>query len=239
MDYTPSRLICQFYLPHLYYFYVGILDILFPKYCLLCKRFGAYICPSCQKSLSPLLYQRCPECERQSFNGKTHPRCVSRYSLDGLWSVYEYTGSIKTCIRRFKYKPFLSDLATFFAQQMQVYLPHTEGILVPVPLHPIREQFRGFNQSYELASSLAKQKKQMRVLNMLKRIKHTSTQTHYSAQKRKENIKNAFAVSEDFPYQIPIYLIDDVWTTGATIQECCRVLKKAGAKRVYGITIAQ
>jgi len=112
--------------------------------------------------------------------------------------------------------------------------------IVPVPLHPKREKIRGFNQAQIIAKELAKYKGIELLEKKLIRVKNIPPQTSLEASERKKNVRGAFAVKngESLKGKI-ILLVDDVYTTGATIKECSLALKKAGAREVRAITLAQ
>ncbi len=112
--------------------------------------------------------------------------------------------------------------------------------VVPVPLHPKRKRHRGFNQSFFLAKIIAQEKNKALITRCLVKAENRPPQTLVEAQERGKNIKDAFAVKKgkDIKDKI-ILLVDDVFTTGATVEECCRTLLRAGAKEVRVITLAQ
>lgn len=152
-----------------------------------------------------------------------------------------YEGAIQTLIYKLKYAkskylaPFLSAFLVdeFVKQDWQI------DLVVPVPLHSKREKERGFNQA-ELLCCLFNEKLHIPIItNNLVRVKHTRTQTKLTKKQRKDNLEKAFQVLQKSEFKNKnILLIDDVFTTGATIEECSEVLKKAGAKNVYAITLA-
>ncbi len=219
-----------------------VLDILFPKRCVGCKAYGSYLCQNCiyeikQKDLI------CPECERPSLVGKTHPYCQGKYSLDGLWSLGAYQGRLKSAITALKYKslPQLADILAnitldYWQRHEPYFLEETKQTLVTaVPLHWYRKNKRGFNQAELIARKLG-----LKYIEVLKRVKYTKPQVKLEGDQRRENIKNAFALSGNNELLTNNYLlIDDVWTTGSTLRECCSVLKKAGVKGVWALTLAR
>jgi len=112
--------------------------------------------------------------------------------------------------------------------------------LVPVPLHPKRRRRRGFNQAQAIAEELEKTKGIKVAKGILVKVKNVPAQTSLEAEDREKNVIGAFRVAkEDQVKRKRLLLIDDVYTTGATIRECSRVLKKAGAKEVKAMTVAQ
>lgn len=230
---------------------MNILDLIFPKLCVGCNKFGTYLCSSCKNEIKQTDLV-CPVCEKNSIGGLTHPLCSKKYRLDGLWSLGIYEGSLKRTIQKIKYK-FVSDvgeslinlIVEYWAKNSPLFLDEVkkdggEGwVIVPVPLHPKRERFRGFNQSALLGKILA-QKIGLKYGNYLKRIKYTKPQVGLMGFQRKQNIKGAFSLNTShFPLITNILLVDDVWTTGSTLKECCYILKAGGAKKVWALTIAR
>ncbi|MBU3957155.1 ComF family protein [Patescibacteria group bacterium] len=232
-----------------------LLDFLFPRRCLGCGRRGEYFCQECRQTIKLIENQVCPVCERPAISGRAHPRCQTRYSLDGLTSIFVYKGIIKEAIGKLKYK-FITDLAEELIGLSTKYLPpgfHSEGIprrgqpqalstLIPVPLHPRRQRWRGFNQSELLGKRLAEKFNWQVRTDILARHKHTKPQIKLKGEERKKNIRGAFRIKPNcklFIMNSKLILFDDVWTTGSTLRECSQVLKRAGAKEVWGLTLAR
>lgn len=229
-----------------------ILDLLFPKKCVSCKSLGDYFCQSCVRHIKQgnLL---CPECKKDAVGGETHPVCRKRYGMDGLWSLGLYSGSLKLCVQKLKYK-FIQELALNLTDiTLEYWVKYQPFLLdkikagrgigwavVPVPLFWFRENYRGFNQSSLIGKNFA-QKLGLDYFECLKRTRYTKSQTRLKSKDRYQNIKNAFEIIHDFPLNAFPYtlLIDDVWTTGSTMRECAYILKKNGAKQVWGITVAR
>lgn len=227
----------------------SLLDFLFPKKCLGCEKIGDYICPRCL----PTITQKnlvCYICREESFGGLTHPiLCKKYYSLDGIWFLGAYEGVLKKAIQIIKYQ-FVSKLMLELADIIIIYLnlkqPYflekinkSKWMVVPVPLHKYRENQRGFNQSALLAKILA-QKLNLEYSELLIRNRFTKPQVGLSSKQRQQNIKNAFEISSNYELKTmnSVLLIDDVWTTGSTLKECCKALKIAGVGKVWALTIA-
>lgn len=227
------------------------LDLIFPKHCVGCSKEGSYLCADCQQ----LIAQKeliCPRCRKIAFGGLTHPICQRWYSLDGLWSFGAFEGVLRKSIQKLKYR-WITEHADILMDQVLQYLVLSSPIfldqikrgrgvgwaIVPVPLHWQRQNWRGFNQSALIAKKLS-DSLGIPYIEALKRDRNTHTQTTYDAAARRLNIKNAFSLTtahSSMPTNI--LLIDDVWTTGSTLQECCFVLKKNGAKKVWALTLAR
>lgn len=230
---------------------MNLLDLFFPKKCLGCGKTGGYFCAECLNFVSPASERICPVCEKPSIGGLTHPRCRTFTSLDGLTSVFAYKGIIKKAITKLKYK-FVSDIAS---DLVEIFLSfcgedktfsricqQSKIVLVPIPLHPQRKKWRGFNQSELLGKMIADNLSIKFLPDLLIRIKNTTPQVNLREKERKVNIKDAFSLSLNSQLLINNYsilLFDDVWTSGATLKEACKTLKRSGAKMVWGLTLAR
>ena len=225
---------------------VSILDIVFPKRCVGCRKVGKYICVACQKTIQ-LQIQRCPECDRPAIDGKTHPFCLKRFGLDGLTTVFLYDGVVKKAIKSIKYR-FVYDIAESLMNLIPPRITQSLGLLpknlviYPIPLHKDRLKWRGFNQAEKLGEILAKKLNLKLVDGLLTRREKRTPQADIAH--REDRIKNAqglFRINQLTIHnqQSAILLLDDVWTTGATMKEATRVLKKGGVRFVWGMTIAR
>lgn len=183
--------------------------------------------------------------------GLTHGKCLTPQSLNGLTAIFSYKGLIKKAIKKLKYR-FVSDLAedlvelflsfcgedkTFshFCQERNVFF-------VPVPLHPKRERWRGFNQAELLGKMIASNLGLTFLPDLLLRTKNTKPQTQLEEEEGKKNVRGAFKVSSNSKFlklKPKILLFDDIWITGSTLRECGKVLKKAGVKKVWGLALAR
>lgn len=221
-------------------------DFLFPKQCIGCGAFGSYFCPSCFKKIHFVTSGICPVCERQSVYGTTHPFCQSRYGIDGLSSVAIYEGLMKLAIRKFKYKPWLSHLGEtlglILANISYFTIPKGDWIITAVPLHIRKEKERGFNQAEILGKVIGERLGHKFVPDILLRQKEMKIQAKLSEEERKKNIAGAFVLNRNNLFSVlgkSIIIVDDVWTTGATLRMCANVLKRGGVKRVWGLTLAR
>jgi len=221
----------------------SLLDFIFPKKCTGCEKFGEYFCRDCHNKIEFVEKPVCPVCQRQAVEGKTHPGCKTRYTPDGLVVACRYKDPIKKAISKVKYR-WVYDiekvLVDLLASRIYKFDLPQKLILVPVPLHKKRKNWRGFNQAEILAKELAK-KFDVEYSGLLFRNRETKTQVGLDKKARKKNVKGAFFVQEKVNQSVRgknIMLIDDVYTSGATISECAKVLKKSGAKSVWGMVIA-
>lgn len=229
---------------------MSLLDFLFPKYCVQCKKFGSYLCPTCFSYVTFAETGFCTVCQRAAIGGLTHPVCKKTLTVDGVFSSLIYTGVVKKLVYQFKYKPYLTGLkpllSDFFYEGMIqkepfYHLLSKQVIFVPVPLHASKLRKRGYNQASLLAKGLA-QKLDIRVWESLERIRNTKTQVGLSQKDRTENIQGAFRLAKGYETKVTevtdVCLVDDVVTSGATLKEAAKVLKKAGVAKVWGITLA-
>ena len=227
-----------------------LLDLLFPISCLGCGKFGQYFCPECLRKVAFATVQKCSVCNKPTINGLTHSICKSKYSLDGAIAVFLFRGIIRKAIIKIKYK-FIFDLGAILAKltvgglrfnySFLPFLGEKDWVITPVPLYPKRERWRGFNQSQLIGRQIAKRLGLPFVDNLLVRTKDTTPQMQLSRCQRLKNLRGAFRLNPVYSLSIINYkfiLFDDVSTTGATLRECGKVLKKAGAGKVWGLTIA-
>ena len=219
------------------------LDLLFPQWCVGCGRGGAFLCNSCRQSLPRIMPPLCPRCGQPQPSGILCPGCVGwRAQIDGIRSPFRFDGVIRQAIHQLKYKN-LRALAMPLARLLQGYLvanPIPGEVLVPVPLHPKRLRERGYNQSSLLAKELGKLAHLPVVDGCLARQRHTPPQARTSTvDERRNNVANAFICRDPGLQNKQVLLIDDVSTSGATVDACAAVLKACGAASVWGLVLAK
>jgi len=181
--------------------------------------------------------------------GWTHSRCKSRYGMDGLIAIYEYQEPIaRAVVDGIKYG-FNRELMGMVMKNFIFETGFDFDFLVPVPLHFYRENWRGFNQAEELGKVIGSTLL-VPVENVLARTKNTKQQALMKTrEERQKNIENAFVVDRrpacrTGRFQVSdirgkkILLVDDVFTSGADMRECTKMLKKAGAEVVWGLALA-
>ncbi|MBU0629889.1 MAG: ComF family protein [Candidatus Margulisbacteria bacterium] len=203
-------------------FWQSLLDLIFPPRCEVCKKPGnEALCPDCFNQIS-----------------------FMKPAL-GIYSATKYAGVIRSAIQRLKFSK-RRRLAEPLGVLLVKYVSHTPVLnmreidtLIPVPLHPRRHKLRGFNQAELLTVSLAKYY-DTPAANALVRVKETTPQFDLPRDARLVNVKGAFKVADPRAvYNKRVLLIDDIYTTGATIAECSRSLMIAGAKRVEVLTLSR
>jgi len=233
---------------------MGLLDILFPKRCVQCRKIGDYVCSNCFAQLSFDVKHICLVCNGWSMNEYTHPRCIGRYIIDGTFCGFVYNRIMKRLIYVFKYRPYVSDLRKFltellheeliqqesFIQVFQKYTP----VFIPIPLSPKRLKKRGYNQAKILAQELANVF-QAKMIDCLERTLDTKPQFGLKREERKANMIGAFSIKKSEIRNTKLetnpsaFLIDDLLTTGTTLLEAANVLKRNGFKKVWGICLAR
>lgn len=222
---------------------MGVLDIIFPKSCLGCGQGGEYICQKCVVGLKPAA-AICPYCRAYSYNGRTHSRCIRKYGIDGQTSLWRYSGTMRKAIHMLKYR-YASDSAD---QLVKLVLDEFQSrwngplgqCVASIPLEIRRERKRGYNQASLLGEKLAVELGLAHMNGLLTRRIYRKPQVGLTKKERLRNIRGVFAVNQDVLSENKgksVLLFDDVWTTGATMFEATRVLKKAGIKKVWGLTV--
>lgn len=217
-----------------------LLNLFFPVSCVGCGRNGCVICEKCLDSIPVLERQECPCCRKLSDFGKL---CCGEFYFDNLivCSRYDKKGLLKRLIENFKYTYDIDTaeiLSSFFDRQKDVlYKFFDQWCVVPVPLHSSRLRERGFNQSEILAEYFCEKFSFPMSCALVRDIK-TEKQMSLSRAERLLNVKNAFSVCGDLAAKNFI-LIDDVCTTGATLNECAKALKMAGATKVSAVVLAR
>lgn len=228
----------------------GLLDFFLPKVCLVCGKppapgSGLALCPDCEGRIVRVASPRCPRCgkvfaARQGTDHLCGPCQTEPPPFGRARAAMVYEGPVAEAIKRFKYGrrlEWLPVLQAWLRSPDCRELVDAADLLVPVPLHTRRLQERGFNQALLLARAFP-QKPLAR--EALVRVRYTQPQSGLNPRERRENVRRAFAVARPEEVQGKVVLlIDDVYTTGATVRECARVLLKAGAREVNVLTVAR
>jgi ComF family protein len=225
-------------------------DFFFPVFCFGCGKEQTFLCNSCEQRLHQTLSQQCFLCQKnQTLYGERCSPCQSKSSpLDAVYGAYCYDiPLLKELLHTYKYQ-FVETLAKplgqLFAENLSASSLPMPDVLMPVPLHPRRLRFRGFNQSLLLAQAVSKNLASyfaIPLLTTLCRVRFTKPQQKAkNREERLAHMQNAFALAANADVQGKvIWLIDDVATTNGTLTACASVLKEAGAKKVYGVVLAR
>jgi ComF family protein len=219
-----------------------ILNLLFPVTCVVChapvleRRWGG-ACPDCWSSLVPLEPPFCPKCGEPApaIEGLCGSCRKGEHVFDFARSALLFTHTLREIIHHLKYadrvslaKP-LGDILKGCRERE----PFTGGLVIPVPLHRSRERLRGFNQAKLIASRLSAPM----ASRLIRRGKDTPSQTGLTRNERKRNLAGSFEVRGKVSGTVIV--VDDVYTTGSTMNEIARTLKRAGAERVEVLTVAR
>ena len=214
-----------------------------PQMCLLCNREidKGMVCNNCLDYLPIVSPPTCRLCGRPITNGSLCCLCKKDSTVDHGRAWMLFVPPSDKLIHHFKYRR-KTRLAHLFARAMSglVLNDHilaTADVITPVPLYWWKRLRRGYDQAYLLARIMS-QETLINQHGLLKRIKNTRTQTRLDEQQRQQNVRNAFIVNRDGFEDKKVILVDDVFTTGATMNECARVLKEAGAAAVYSCVAA-
>jgi len=226
----------------------GLSDVLFPPVCVHCRGLveeSAYrqLCTRCARLLDFVRPPHCPTCGHPFYGdaegGLGCPHCA------GLAPAYRKgctavlcRGPARALVLELKYhggRHVLGDMEAIFRRSPSVLARARGAVLVPVPLHPRKERERGYNQSALIAAVLARAAGGgARVVTLLRRVVDTPTQTSFDRRTRRDNLKNAFALDSRAGLNPSLHylLVDDVFTTGSTLNSCARVLRQAGCLKL-------
>lgn len=232
----------------------AISDIIFPPQCLACAEIlnpqeETVFCSSCHEKIRFINGSICPVCGMAFFNSPAENHICGNCLEDRPYytrarAVAAFETVILDAIHKFKYgrNVVIGDcLGSFMAGYSFPDIVFAEySLIIPVPLHIKKLRERRFNQSLLLANALGKKHKIPVNFSLLKRHKFTLTQTGFNKTEREKNIKGAFSITnkEEIDNK-DIILVDDVYTTGATVNECAKTLKKGGAKNIAVLTLAR
>lgn len=235
------------------------IDIIYPPRCAICQKFlwkdrakvdqeELLFCQSCFDGFSKIISPLCPVCGKPFASEVEEDHfcedCLrKRPFYDAARAPYCYEGGIMEAIHQFKYAgkshlaQSLGPLLTSFARR---WMNKTDGyLMMPVPLHPRKLRERGFNQSLLLARYAAPLLGTELDFLSLRRIRYTQPQTGLKSEERRKNVRKAFEITDKKALKgRTIFLVDDVTTTGNTLNECARILKRAGSKEVFCLVLA-
>lgn len=223
-------------------------ELIFPKFCLGCHLPGVYLCHSCSQKLIPIKKDFCFYCGKPSYNGLTHEKCLKKYGVNGVISFFYYNNFLKKIIKEIKYrgaievwKEFIQAIPTPYFKKLSIFKSFSNTLhLQSLPLHENKLKKRGFNQA-TIITDFFNQLLNLPIINSLIRIKDTQNQAQIKKKKtRYHNVLNAFKViNKNDVINKNIIIVDDVITTGYTLSEAAKTLKKAGALKVYCLSLAR
>lgn len=244
-----------------------LLELFFPSFCLGCQKEGTYLCEDCKATLDISQFNYCL-CNKNPTRLPLYQKDGTCYkcfdkNLSGLYFALPYKENrlTKKIIHQFKYQPYIKDLAKTLALLLIEHFILSENnkediwrdsILIPIPLDKDKLKSRGYNQAEELSKELSKILQVPVISENLIKTKSTKPQMELSKEERIKNLQGAFSISnrhcekdssptkQSFDLRgKKVFLVDDVYTTGSTMEECARVLKQANAKQVWGIALAR
>ncbi len=219
--------------------------------CVLCNDFVSReisLCHACESDLlkinSACLQCAIPMLQTEDSMAQVCGECLSQKAyIDYAFSLYHYVSPMADLITQMKFANKLSHasiLDHLVAKQFSKHFKSLEKpqVLLPIPLHPRRLAKRGFNQSLEISRSLSNTQNIPIALDLVDRIKNTSSQTDLNKKSRHKNVKDCFKLLQKINYS-HIVIVDDVVTTGATTKEMAKLLKKAGVDKVGVLSLAR
>lgn len=218
-------------------FFGVLFNLLYPQDCLLCSNRinDLKVSPICGDCIDKIKIN--PDASR--IEGRTE-----NFAFDCAFYATVYEEAVKKCICLFKYEG-KTQMANPLGKLICDFAVRNIGaenidMIVPVPLHPVKLRERQFNQSELLAAHLARKMNKSVVKDKVKRIKYTAPQTELNRDQRLRNVRGAFLVRKNADFrEKTVLLVDDVLTTGATLHECAKALKDAGAKKVVALALAR
>lgn len=223
------------------------MTIIFPRRCPYCDKVVPFLEVICEECVEKLVYVKPPRClccgkHISHQEDELCPDCrEKRHSYIQGRALYDYR-SIAESLYRFKYAG-RQEYALFFGREMAYYLGDAirrfhADVLVPVPIHYARKHERGYNQAELLAKELGRQLQMPVDTRLLRRVKRTIPQKLLNDKERQNNLKKAFKIGRNDVKWKSVIIVDDIYTTGSTIDACASVLLEIGIQKVYFIALA-
>ena len=224
-----------------------VADIFYPRCCPVCQKILAdqrrMICPECEKELRPIGHPRCYKCGKPIETGEYCRDCQKhRHVYEQGRGIFVYDGIMRRSVTRYKYYG-CREYGDFYARAMYRYAQKElrewkPDLIVPVPVHRSKERQRGFNQAALLAEKIAEGLSLPVNTRGLRRIHSTAPQKKLGKYERDENLKHAFVADARYLQGVRrVLLIDDIYTTGSTVNYCAGALKQAGIEKVWFLTL--
>lgn len=219
-----------------------LLDLFYPPRCGGCGQAGPVLCAACRGSVLYLQPPVCPLCGQSQETPGLCLSCVHRpLQVDGIRSVAIFDGTLRKAIHGLKYRnmrALAAPLGEMLTDYWRENVPAAD-VLVPVPLHVRRLRERGYNQSELLAVCIGQSLGVPVVCDVLRRSRYTLAQTRLSGAERRKNVAGAFVCAGRGLRGKRVVLVDDVCTTGSTLEACSIALKAGGARSVWALTVAR
>jgi len=231
-----------------------LLDFVFPPHCPVCgkpvlqKKRGTsvrLICPACVQKITVIRAPYCMKCGKPLTDSRREycTDCLRHaHAFEQGRAVFSYQGALKHSLYRFKYDN-KREYSRFYASAMNAFLgrwimEQQIDCIVPVPLHASRQKQRGYNQAELLAYRLGEYTGIPVVPELLARTKKTEALKNLSGSERRENLKHAFTARKFSGKDVRILLVDDIYTTGSTLDAAAEALQRAGSCRIYAVCVA-
>lgn len=220
----------------------AVLDLLFPPRCVVCRRVGEWLCRDCVPGFPRLVGSLCAHCSVPVRDGPLCPDC-RRFPLrlEGVRSVAPFQGPARAAVHFLKYRRALRLAEPLGALMAQCW--EAQGIpvdlIIPVPLHPSRFRTRGYNQAALLAHSVGRRLGLPVDEEALIKVRATKAQMSLRMEERRANVQGAFVARGERVQGRRILLVDDVCTTGSTLEACADALRIGGAREIWGLTLAR
>ena len=217
----------------------AFLDFLFYETCFSCGKSGATVCKRCLNSLEPARL-KCLKCGQHNPYGLYCAGCSSESRPNQVLAIYRYNNLAKDLIHIFKYEDGQL-LASIFGDKLSFAIKKyrlNDFVLVPIPLSKKRLRYRGYNQSFLLVNEISRHEG-VPFADIMERRQSVLSQVQTGSRgERRQNVKGIFSIKKDIDLPRKIILVDDVITTGATVEEAAKVLKRAGVGDVRVLSLA-
>ena len=211
-----------------------------PERCMLCAAPGSThsLCARCAAELPWLPAAQCPQCAAPTPGGRVCGNCLSHPPrFDAVTAAFVYEWPLAPLIHRYKYGGTLA-LAGLFAHALAARVSAPVDLIIPMPLAPQRLAERGFNQALEVARIVSRLKHIPLAPHACRRVRESMPQATLPWSERARNVRGAFVCDEDLT-GLSVAIVDDVMTTGTTLNELARNLRKAGAREIHGWMVAR
>ncbi len=230
------------------FFYGMLLDLIYPRRCPVCdkavKPFGSLICEECTKKIEYVKAPCCSKCGKELKDRRAvfcNDCACKEHSYDRGMALFSYP-SVAESIYRFKYCG-RQEYAAYYGERMAAVLGRRiaalePDALIPVPIHDSKKSRRGYNQAELIAVELGRRLNIPVESKLIKRVRKTAPMKDLSAMERQNNLKRAFKICRNDVKLSTIIIIDDIYTTGSTIDAMARELRRAGIKRIYFAALA-
>lgn len=220
----------------------NVLDFLFPPTCVSCRKEGSWVCHACKGAFTRHANDQCPFCKKSSVRGFLCLWCRKHYALSQVIAAVAYDEHVRRIIHAIKFgyvSLCIPLLAPLLHDAWRIYGGEGSPIVVPIPLHARRMRERGFNQAALLAKEFALYAGFEYRDDVLVRTRATHAQAELPREDRLCNVEGAFACRKSANvHDAHVLLVDDVFTSGSTLNEAARTLREAGAREVRALTFA-